>query len=109
MEWADGRKFKGSWKSDKKHGYGIHTNADGSTISGTWINNKQHGFGVYVSVEQKRKYGAWSYGKKIETLAEEKVKRLISGEIEAKSFIQATDIEWAEILSYSSKLFYANL
>ena len=49
MEWTDGRKYRGFWKNDLKHGYGIQTNADGSTISSTWIEGKLHGFGVYVS------------------------------------------------------------
>ena len=51
MEWSDGRKFRGQWKNDRKHGYGVYENSDGSTIRGTWLNNKQHGYGVYTSAK----------------------------------------------------------
>ena len=109
MDWGDGRKFRGSWQNDMKHGFGVFTNRDSSTISGTWINNKQHGYGIYMSAKQQRKYGAWKHGKKQETLSESKAKKLMSGEIDPKQFIEANDIEWAQIKSFSSKLFYATL
>jgi len=27
--WADGRKYEGNYKDDKKHGYGVYTWTDG--------------------------------------------------------------------------------
>ena len=32
--WADGRKYEGDYKDDKKHGYGIYTYPDGRTYKG---------------------------------------------------------------------------
>ena len=32
--WADGRKYEGEYKDDKKHGYGIYTYPDGRSYKG---------------------------------------------------------------------------
>jgi hypothetical protein len=32
--WADGRKYEGDYKDDKKHGYGIYTYPDGRSYKG---------------------------------------------------------------------------
>ena len=32
--WADGRKYEGDYKDDKKHGYGIQTYPDGRSYKG---------------------------------------------------------------------------
>jgi len=38
--WADGRKYEGDYKDDKKHGYGIYTYPDGRSYKGAWANGK---------------------------------------------------------------------
>ena len=67
MQWKDGRKYKGDWQGDIRHGFGTQTKADGTVISATWINNKLFGFGTYTSNQKVRKYGAWKNGKKVAT------------------------------------------
>lgn len=71
MQWTDGRRYRGFWKEDMKHGYGIQANADGSSVSGTFIDNKLFGFGIYASKSNAKKYGVWKQGKKIATLTDE--------------------------------------
>lgn len=65
--WADGRKYEGEYKEDKKHGYGVYIWADGRQYSGWWYKGKQHGLGIYhVGDGQTPKYGLWEDGKRIE-------------------------------------------
>ena len=45
--WADGRKYEGEYKDDKKHGYGVYIWADLRQYSGWWYKGKQHGLGIY--------------------------------------------------------------
>ena len=38
--WADGRRYKGEYKDDKKHGYGEYIWADGREYCGYWAKGK---------------------------------------------------------------------
>lgn len=38
--WADGRKYEGEYKDDKKHGFGIYTWADHRRYEGMWFKGK---------------------------------------------------------------------
>jgi hypothetical protein len=38
--WADGRKYEGEYKDDKKHGFGIYLWADGRLYQGYWFRGK---------------------------------------------------------------------
>ncbi|WP_443636098.1 trypsin-like peptidase domain-containing protein [Candidatus Njordibacter sp. Uisw_058] len=48
--WADGSKYAGEWKENKKNGQGTMTFASGSSYVGDWKNDKRTGQGVYTSV-----------------------------------------------------------
>jgi len=41
MEYADGDRYEGEWKDEKKHGYGKYTYADGRTKEGMWFEGKE--------------------------------------------------------------------
>lgn len=45
--WADGRKYEGEYKADKKEGFGIFYWPDGRSYTGYWSNGKQDGLGRY--------------------------------------------------------------
>lgn len=38
--------YKGEWKNDKRHGYGVLETSDGYTYVGQWIENMRHGLGA---------------------------------------------------------------
>ena len=41
MEYADGDRYEGEWKNEKKHGYGKYTYADGRIKEGMWFEGKE--------------------------------------------------------------------
>ena len=63
--WADGRKYNGQYKEDKKHGYGVFEWPDGRKYKGEWDNGKQHGKGVFVNADNTEKEGIWNDGKRV--------------------------------------------
>jgi len=38
--WANGNKYIGDYKEDKKEGYGVFSYSDGKTYKGAWHNGK---------------------------------------------------------------------
>lgn len=40
FRWANGNKYNGEYKEDKKDGYGEFTFADGKIYKGSWLNGK---------------------------------------------------------------------
>ena len=40
MSWADGRKYAGEFKNDRKDGWGTFTWRDGRRYTGGWLNGK---------------------------------------------------------------------
>jgi len=38
--------YKGSWRNDMKHGYGVEKSLVGTIFEGTWEKNRKHGRGV---------------------------------------------------------------
>jgi hypothetical protein len=70
---ADGHRYEGSWKNDKRHGPGTQTfsskGKDGKpgwsgTYEGEWFENKKHGRGIFTYVNGDRYEGQWVNGKK---------------------------------------------
>lgn len=41
--WKDGRKYKGQYSDDRKHGYGEFFWPDGRIYKGFWKDGRQHG------------------------------------------------------------------
>ncbi|EPT30761.1 MORN repeat-containing protein [Toxoplasma gondii ME49] len=40
------RCYRGEWKDNKRHGFGIQTYLDGSTYEGQWREDRRHGHGI---------------------------------------------------------------
>ena len=45
MRYADGSKYVGEWKNNKKEGEGILTLVNGSKYEGYFLNDHKHGMG----------------------------------------------------------------
>jgi len=71
--WSDGRKYKGQYLEDKKHGYGEFEWKDGRKYKGNWAYGKQHGKGVYVSANGQEKDGEWYEGRKLKPKKEDNI------------------------------------
>ena len=66
---ANGNKYDGDWKDDKKHGKGVYNFNNGDEYDGDWKDGKVHGKGVLIygpnNVHQYDEYdGDWKDGKK---------------------------------------------
>jgi hypothetical protein len=60
--WADGSKYDGQWKGDKKHGLGVWTFADGDTYDGQWEGGMMHGLGAWTWADGDKYDGQWKDG-----------------------------------------------
>jgi hypothetical protein len=64
---VNGSSYKGSWKDNKKDGFGVEICSDGTKYEGEWRNDRRHGRGT-LWVKSKKKYikqyaGNWVDGK----------------------------------------------
>ena len=48
---SNGARYKGQWKEDMRHGYGMQIWADGARYEGYWKENKAHGQGTFWHVD----------------------------------------------------------
>ena len=46
--YADGEKYVGEWRDDKRHGHGTYTRANGDKYVGEFRDDKAHGYGTYT-------------------------------------------------------------
>ena len=51
--------YKGEWKNDKRHGYGIIEFSDGYSYVGEWSENMRHGLGVATYPDETKLEGEW--------------------------------------------------
>lgn len=66
---SEGRIYKGLYKNDTKHGFGIYKwNDPLKAYCGFWEHGKMHGLGYLVS-KKSLKYGKWENGKRITWLS----------------------------------------
>ena len=64
--WADGRRYEGEFKDDKREGYGEHFWPDGTKYKGNWVNGFQEGKGSCYKLETKNWIeGTWKKGKRL--------------------------------------------
>ena len=61
--WADGRRYQGEYKNDKKDGFGVYMWADGRCHYGMWKDGAQHGEGTKVQPNMEMKKSFWAAGK----------------------------------------------
>lgn len=65
---VNGSSYKGSWKENKKDGFGVEICSDGTKYEGEWKNDKRHGRGTLWIKTKNKKYvkqyaGNWIDGK----------------------------------------------
>jgi len=56
---ADGDKYAGEWKSNKKNGLGTNTSASGDKYVGRFKNNKKNGLGTFTFSNGAVYKGLW--------------------------------------------------
>ena len=79
LVYEDGRKYKGYFVNDKKHGQGIYKWANGKSYNGMWINGSQHGQGVFTNADGKSRLSVWKNGEFVKWINEDgKTKSTIS-------------------------------
>ena len=70
--WADGDKYDGDWKDNKKEGRGTCTWPDGQKYAGEYKLNIREGEGTYIAKNGREFSGRWSggllNGKSLDTL-----------------------------------------
>jgi hypothetical protein len=66
--WQTGQVYKGEWKNNKKHGYGIQVWSNGNKYEGDWANGLREGHGVFWLKKggklRKAYAGNWARGHK---------------------------------------------
>lgn len=63
--WPDGRKYKGYYINDKKHGTGVYSQPDGTSYDGGWKLGKQHGKGIFTNKYGQTREGLWKDGSRV--------------------------------------------
>lgn len=53
--------YRGEWKNDKRHGYGIMECAKHFNYTGQWQDNLRHGFGVAILPDGTKLEGEWEH------------------------------------------------
>lgn len=51
--------YKGEWKADKRHGYGVVECSDQYNYTGQWHENMRHGFGTAILPDGTKLEGEW--------------------------------------------------
>ncbi len=87
---ADGDKYVGEWRDDKRNGQGTATYADGGKYVGEWRDNKRHGQGTYTYADGRIEEGIWKDGEfqYAQMESEERKKELIRKAEEGNSDAQ---------------------
>ena len=71
FRWKDGKKYFGSYKEDKKEGFGIYfwREPQIKVYIGFWKNGKHDGIGKYLT-KDKARIGLWNKGEKVKWLVD---------------------------------------
>lgn len=81
--YADGVRYDGEYKNDRKEGYGVYYWPDGRKYDGWWHKGKQHGVGAYFDPKKGAvKYGMWEHGQRLKWFDEVEVKQINAGELD---------------------------
>ena len=68
---ADGVKYVGEWKDNKRHGQGTFTSPDAGKYVGEFKDNKFHGQGTFTSPDGRRLVGYFRNNEYIPDICEE--------------------------------------
>lgn len=63
--WANGDKYIGEWKNDRKDGQGTYIWASGEKYTGEWKNDKRDGQGTYIQANGEKYVGKYQNDKPI--------------------------------------------
>lgn len=69
--WKDGRVYRGYYKDDKKHDFGIYIGTEGKRYEGFWENGSQRNLGKYQKRDGSIKVGIWNENNLIEQYTNE--------------------------------------
>ncbi len=58
--WKDGRSYKGEYKDDKKHNFGMYYGNEGKRYEGFWECGAQKNLGKYTKKDSSFKLGFWN-------------------------------------------------
>ncbi len=61
--YPDGTRYKGGWKDNRRHGYGVWLRPDGMKYEGEWEKDKPSGQGTLTYPDGRIKTGEWENGK----------------------------------------------
>jgi hypothetical protein len=68
FKFVAGSTYKGDWRDNEKHGFGIEEMSNGNKYEGEWAGGRQHGMGTLWlkkgKLSLKQYAGNWAYGKK---------------------------------------------
>jgi hypothetical protein len=76
----------GSYKNDKKHGFGKYKWPDGRQYIGFWENGKQHGYAKYILNNGFAQYGKWASGKRVNWLTNKDIEEMKSNPLYSDLF-----------------------
>ena len=54
FQWANGERYEGEYRDDKKEGMGVYTWPSGARYEGQYLENKRHGKGTYLFASGER-------------------------------------------------------
>ena len=63
FRWASGRSYAGSWVADVKTGVGVLNFKGGNEYAGEFLNDKREGYGFYQWADNRRFKGWWHENK----------------------------------------------
>jgi hypothetical protein len=69
--YADGDKYIGEFKYDKRYGQGTYTYANGAKYVGEFQDDKQHGQGTYTYADGMKDSGYWMNGEFVPVICQD--------------------------------------
>ena len=91
--YADGVRYDGQYKDDKKEGYGQYFWTDGRKYEGWWHLGKQHGLGTYTDAGKQPKFGLWENGKRVKWLDNTEVEKVARNKLDLGSLFTEANSE----------------
>ena len=103
--WKDGRSYKGEYKDDKKHSFGIYYGNGEKRYDGFWEEGVQKNLGKYTKKDGSFKIGYWDDNQLIRPILSEKEMSVKLAEIDSN--IEDTNKKISFVL-YNMKALFVN-